>query len=131
MEVGLMESASYQVNTVDPADVYQRMALGETFVVNVVTAWCPDCTERQKPHLAAFVKEMASHEVAVLQVRVQLEKGCFISPEDEKLTLQFGGPGYPRTVLVKAGRVVDQDNVEVITPEGLATLAAKFIAQLT
>ncbi|MFT4994022.1 MAG: hypothetical protein ACI965_001044, partial [Paraglaciecola sp.] len=41
------QSASL-LQIVEPVEVNRRMATGDTFVVNVVTAWCPDCTVRQK-----------------------------------------------------------------------------------
>lgn len=114
------------IQIVDPVDIYRRMAAGDTFVVNVVTAWCPDCTERQSQYIDGFEKKMQLHGVDVLQVVVQIKKGDFISSEHERVTTQFGGPGYPRTVLIKHGDVVDQDNVEIITEDTLSALATRF-----
>lgn len=115
------------VQFVEPAEVNRRMALGDSFVVNVVAAWCPDCTESQKPYIGTFAQQMQSQNADVLQVNVQHLKGEFISVEHEQITNQFGGHGYPRTVLIKQGNVVDKDNVEVITEDGLSALARKFI----
>jgi len=112
---------------VEPADVNRRMVADDTFVVNLVTSWCPDCTERQKLHIDGFAQKMKSHGVDVLQVNVQQSKGDFISVEHEQITNQFGGKGYPRTVLIRHGVAVDQDNVEVITENTLSELASKFI----
>jgi len=112
---------------VEPAEINRRMALGDTFAVNVVAAWCPDCTERQKLHIESFAQKMKSHGVDVLQVNVQLLKGNFIGPEHEQITTQFGGHGYPRTVLIKHGNVADQNNVEIITEDTLLELARKFL----
>lgn len=123
------QSAS-QLQIVDPVDVNRRMAAGDTFVVNVVAAWCPDCTERQSLHIGGFAQKMKSHGVDVLQVNVQLLKGDFISVEHEQMTTQFGGHGYPRTVLINHGNVVDQNNVEIITEDTLSALAGKFIQML-
>lgn len=112
---------------VEPAEISRRMAAGDTFVVNVVTAWCPDCTERQKLHIGGFSQKMSSHGIDVLQVNVQFQKGDFISIEHEQITTQFGGHGYPRTVLINHGNVADQNNVEIITEDTLSELAQKFI----
>ncbi|MGX9419047.1 hypothetical protein ACWU4D_17040 [Vibrio sp. WJH972] len=112
---------------VEPDDINRRIASGDTFVVNVVTAWCPDCTERQALHIGRFTQEMHSHGIDVLQVTVQLSKGNFISVAHEKLTELFGGHGYPRTVLINHGKIADQDNVEVITETTLLELAKKFV----
>ncbi|MFQ3236757.1 MAG: thiol:disulfide interchange protein [Paraglaciecola sp.] len=111
----------------EPVEVKRRMASGDTFVVNVVTAWCPDCTERQTLHIGSFAQKMKSHGIDVLQVNVQLLRGYFIGVEHEKITTQFGGHGYPRTVLIKHGNVADQNNVEIITEDTLSELARKFI----
>jgi hypothetical protein len=40
------QSASL-LQTVELVEVNRRMATGDTFVVNVVTAWCPDCAENE------------------------------------------------------------------------------------
>lgn len=112
---------------VEPAEVKRRIAAGDTFVVNVVTAWCPDCTERQKPHIGGFAQKMKSHGIDVLQVTVQLQRGDFISAEHEQMTTLFGGHGYPRTVLINHGDVADQNNVEILTEEMLSELAKKFL----
>ncbi len=112
---------------VEPVEVKRRMASSDTFVVNLVAAWCPDCTERQKLYIDSFAKKMGAHGVGVLQVDVQLLKGDFISPEHEEITAQFGGHGYPRTVLIHHGNVASQDNVEIIAEDTLSELASKFI----
>lgn len=120
------QSASLLQN-VEPVEVNRRMATGDTFVVNVVTAWCPDCTERQKLHISSFAQKMKSHGIDVLQINVQLLRGDFISAEHEQITTQFGGHGYPRTVLINHGNVADKNNVEIITEDTLSELARKFI----
>jgi thiol:disulfide interchange protein len=112
---------------VEPAEVNHRMASGDTFVVNVVAAWCPDCTQRQELYIDSFAQKMQSYGIDVLQVNVQLLRGNFISAEHEQITTQFGGHGYPRTVLIHHGNVADQNNVEVITEATLSALARKFI----
>jgi len=116
-----------KLQIVTPTEVKQRMAKGDTFVVNVVTAWCPDCTERQQPYMQDFVEALTAHHIEVLQLNVQLSKGDFITAEHQQLTQQFGGPGYPRTVLIKQGEIVDQNNVEVITYNALIELSQHFI----
>jgi thiol:disulfide interchange protein len=120
-----IESSTFQV--VEPVEINRRMSNGETFVVNLVAAWCPDCTVRQKRYFDSFVQKMKAHEIEVLQVNVQLVRGDFVSDEHQQLTTQFGGHGYPRTVLIKHGEIVDNNNVEVITEEALSALAERFI----
>ncbi|MFB1034193.1 MAG: hypothetical protein QMC38_02475 [Sinobacterium sp.] len=120
------QSASF-LQIVEPVEVKRRMASSDTFVVNLVAAWCPDCTERQELHIDNFAQKMNTHGIDVLQVNVQLLRGNFIGAEHEQITTQFGGHGYPRTVLINRGNVVDQDNVEIITEDTLSELASKFI----
>ena len=120
------QSASL-LQIVEPSEVNRRMSSGNTFVVNVVATWCPDCTQRQKLYTDSFAKKMGAHKIEVLQVDVQLTKGVFISPEHEQMTALFGGHGYPRTVLINHGNVASQDNVEIIAEDTLSELASKFI----
>ena len=119
------------IQIVEPSEVNHRMAAGDSFVVNVVAAWCPDCTVRQKQHIDGFALEMKNHGLDVLQVNVQLARGKFISVEHEEMTTLFGGHGYPRTVLIKHGNVIDQNNVEITTEDLLSALAEKFIQKIT
>jgi len=119
------------LKNVEPDEINRRMAKGDTFVVNVVAAWCPDCTERQKLHIGGFAQKMKCHGIDVLQVNVQLLKGRFIGAAHEQITNQFGGHGYPRTVLIKHGDVADQNNIEIITEDTLSELASKFIQIIT
>jgi hypothetical protein len=123
--------SAYTPQIVEPEEVNRRIALGDTFVVNIVAAWCPDCTERQALHIDGFTEKLNSADIDVLQVNVQLQKGDFISPEHEQVTTLFGGHGFPRTVLIKNGDVVDKDNVEVVTENALSGLASKFIKIVT
>lgn len=46
------------IQELSPAEVRQRMQQKESFVLNLVVAWCPDCTERQQPNFPAFVQKM-------------------------------------------------------------------------
>jgi thiol-disulfide isomerase/thioredoxin len=112
-----------------PAEVRRRMKENETFVVNVVAAWCPDCTERQEPNFPEFVRKMKGAGVAVYQCSVQVERLVFISAEHEALTDEFGGHGYPRTVLIKKGIMMDS-RVEVMDPLALAMLADEYVAKV-
>lgn len=118
------------LQTVQPADIQRLINNAETFVLNIVAEWCPDCTERQVLHLDGFVSTLNEQAIDVLQMTVQVNKGEFISPEHEKLTDLFGGHGYPRTLLIKDGVVVDKDNVEVISEVALSELASSFIKQV-
>ena len=96
------------IQIVEPSEVTRRMSAGDSFVVNIVAAWCPDCTVRQKQHIENFAQEIKPHGLDVLQVNVQEQRGEFISLEHENMSNQFGGHGYPRTVLIKQRTVADQ-----------------------
>lgn len=112
---------------VEPAEVRRRINAGDTFVVNIVTTWCPDCSERQALYIDEFARTMQANGIEVLQVNVQRTRGEFISTEHEQITTQFGGHGYPRTVLIHQGNLADHNNVEVIAEATLSALAKKFI----
>ena len=112
-----------------PGDFRRRLMERETFVLNVVAAWCPDCTERQRPHLPEFMEKLNAQDIPVYQMTVQREKMIFLSEEHREIVETFGGHGYPRTVLVVDGNVCSKDNVEIVTPEALGRLADAFIVQ--
>jgi len=113
---------------ISPERVYQAIGRGKTFVLNIVTAWCPDCTERQGPHFSAFVDRMQAEGIPVYQITVQHERLIFLSEEHERLVLQFGGHGYPRTALVLNGETLpDYSRVEIMTPLELDILAGEYV----
>lgn len=102
---------------------------GETCVVNITANWCSDCTD-QAENLAIFSDIFAKHKIPCYTLAVQDEKNIYLSPEHEKFTALLGGHGFPRTVLIINGEVIDADNVEIISQAQLEELAHKFIAQL-
>ena len=120
---------SRKVQEQSPQELKKRMAAGETCVINIVAAWCPDCTERQQPHFPGFVQKMEAAAIPVYQCVVQEEKLVFLSEEHEALTDAFGGHGYPRTVLLIKGKMVDS-RVEVMDPLTLGMLADQYLARL-
>ena len=95
-------------------------------MLNVVASWCPDCAERQEPNFPGFVQKMEKAGIPVYQCCVQTESLVFISEEHESLTDDFGGHGYPRTVLITNGSMVDS-RIEVM--DALSMLADGFIQQ--
>jgi thiol:disulfide interchange protein len=105
-----------------PAEVRQRMQDAESFVLNVVAAWCPDCTERQQPNFPTFVEKMKGAGIPVYQCCVQTKKLVFDSAEHEELTAELGGHGYPRTVFFKEGKML-LSRVEVMDSLALSMLA--------
>ncbi len=117
------------VQELSPAEVRQKIKQNENFVLNVVAAWCPDCTVRQQPHFPGFVQKMDTAGIPVYQCCVQTERLVFISDEHESLTADFGGHGYPRTVLIEGGRMVDS-RVEVMDALALSMLAGEFLSQV-
>lgn len=102
---------------------------GETCIVNLTASWCPDCTD-QAQNLALFAEAFAEKNVPCYTLAVQVEKRVYLSDDHQSFTESLGGHGFPRTVLVIAGKVVDADNVEVISKEQLSELAEKFLVQL-
>lgn len=102
---------------------------GNTCILNIVAAWCTDCT-KQAASFAAFANCFTPQGVPVYELNVQDQKNVFLSPLHQQLTERLGGHGFPRTVLICEGKIVDADNVEVISAEQLFSLAEKFQKQL-
>ncbi len=115
-----------EVQLLQPEEVQQKMAAGDTFVLNVVTDWCPDCSMRQHPNLPGFVSSLAGAGLQVFQLTVQQQRLVFLSDDHEKMVEDFGGHGYPRTILIVQGKEVESA-VEVMTEHDLAALADRFI----
>jgi hypothetical protein len=113
----------------NPTDIRARMKHKETFVLNVVSTWCPDCVERQQPNFPEFVQKMEESGIPVYQCCMQVERLIFVSPEHESLTDDFGGHGYPRTVLILNGNMVDS-RVEVMEPLALSMMADSFVKRV-
>ncbi|MCK5924061.1 MAG: thioredoxin family protein [Methylococcales bacterium] len=114
------------VQLLQPEEVRQKMAAGETFVLNVVTDWCPDCSMRQHPNLPGFVSRLEGAGLLVFQLTVQQQRLVFLSDDHEKMVERFGGHGYPRTILIVQGKEVESA-VEVMTGQDLTALADRFI----
>ena len=109
-------------------DAKKAMALMDseaTCIFNIVTAWCGDCT-KQAENFNRFASDFIKRGISVYEINVQNEPHQYISAELETLTRLFGGIGFPRTVLIQNGKVVDADNVEVISADDLSVLAKKL-----
>ena len=114
------------VQLLQPEEVRQKMAAGDTFVLNVVTDWCPDCSTRQHPNLPGFVSRLEGAGLQVFQLTVQHQRLIFLTDGHEQMVERFGGHGYPRTILIVQGKEVESA-VEVMTGQDLAALADRFI----
>ena len=106
-----------------------RIEEGETCVVNLTADWCSDCTD-QSLNLQKFSENLAIKKVAIYTLVMQQEKNIYLSAEHQRFTELLGGHGFPRTVLIINGKVVDADNVEIISTEQLTELAKQFIEHL-
>ena len=114
---------------ITPDEIAKKLAVQETFVVNIVALWCPDCTAKQVVNLQMFSDLLAKADIKLYQCTVQEERGVFVSEDHEDFTHKCGGHGYPRTVLISKGQISDSDNVEVVSLVGLTDLANRFIAK--
>jgi len=118
------------ITNIDPTKANQLLNSNESFIINIVASWCSDCTA-QAENFPVFAEQFTVKGVAVYQVNVQDVKNQYISAEHEALTVKLGGRGYPRTVLISNNKIVDPNNVEIISREQLLTLADKFNVLLT
>ncbi|PKH02968.1 periplasmic thioredoxin of cytochrome c-type biogenesis [Psychromonas sp. MB-3u-54] len=111
--------------TIDITKAEQLFSGNEVFVLNIVASWCSDCTA-QAENLSLFSQLLSAQGVPVYQLNVQDIKNQYLSARHEALTVKLGGRGYPRTVLMSGNKIVDAENVEIISREQLAALADKF-----
>lgn len=117
------------IKYIDAKQAKDLISSGNTCILNIVAAWCSDCT-KQAANFAPFANCFTQQGFAVYELNVQDDKHVFLSPQHQQLTEQFGGHGFPRTALLSKGKIVDADNIEVISAEQLSTLAEKFQKQL-
>ena len=117
------------INHINAQQTQDVIKSEQTCILNLVTAWCSDCTEQAK-NFSAFAEDFIEQGILVYQLNVQDEKNIFLTPLHQQLTQQFGGHGFPRTILIQRGGNVDANNVEIIAKEQLSELANKFKEQL-
>jgi thiol-disulfide isomerase/thioredoxin len=115
--------------TQSPEEIQTRIKNGETFVLNLVSSWCPDCTERQQPNFPSFIKTIEKAGIVVYQCVVQEKRLVFLTDAHEALTDALGGHGYPRTTLILKGEAV-LSRVEVMDALALGMLADEFVGLL-
>lgn len=115
-------------------DVEARLAAGDNFVLNQIAEWCPDCTVRQRPALAAFDAALARGGLPLVTVCVQKARDVYLSDAHAQLSERIGGAGYPRTLLVRNGQPASRDSglnrVEVMSEPELIAYAEALIAAL-
>lgn len=119
----------YIAEHIVPSEIEKKSVAQETFVINIVTSWCPDCTVKQIVNLKMFSELLVKAGIKLYQCNVQDERGVFLSEECEELTSKCGGHGYPRTVLIKNGKIADSNNVEIVSIESLTKLSNRFLAR--
>lgn len=108
--------------------VKEKLEAKDSFVLNIVAAWCPDCTEKQVANLERFAELLSPSSLDVINLEVQKEKRVYLSREHDDFVEGLGGHGFPRTALFINGQPVDSDNVEVLSLAELIRLAERFIA---
>lgn len=116
---------SNYIHTINASDFSEKKQQKQSFILNVIATWCSDCTA-QALSLQTFTKTMKESGLEVFNLIAQNEKSVFIDCYHEKLINELGGHGYPRTILIKEGKIISADNVEVITEQALTTLAIEF-----
>ncbi|WP_413700950.1 redoxin domain-containing protein [Psychromonas sp. KJ10-10] len=110
-------------------DIKKNLDTGETCVINLTAKWCSDCTDQAK-NMTVFSDALQKQQIDCYTLSVQSEKNVYLSPEHQDFTELLGGHGFPRTVLVINGEIVDADNVEIISEAQLKALSKVFLAQL-
>ncbi|WP_158774511.1 TlpA family protein disulfide reductase [Cobetia sp. L2A1] len=116
------------------SDVEARLAAGDSFVLNQIAEWCPDCAVRQRPALVAFEAALARGGLPLITLCVQETRGVYLSDAHAQLSERIGGAGYPRTLLVRHGQPASiasgLNRVEVMNEQDLVAYAEALIAAL-
>lgn len=110
--------------------VLEKLENKQSFVLNIIASWCPDCTEGQAPNLVKFGQNMEDVNLEVVNLLVQKEKRVYLTSQHQNFVDSLGGHGFPRTVLFVDGVNVDSDNVEIINENQLEDLSQKFSSVL-
>lgn len=105
-------------SNITPKQVFHRIKTGESFVLNITSDWCSDCTVKQQPNLEEFECKLKLLGINLYKIVVQHERSVFLSSEHEKLTTYFGGHGYPRTSIIKNNNIL-YSRVEATTENDL------------
>jgi thiol-disulfide isomerase/thioredoxin len=108
-------------------DVAELIAQKQSFVLNIVASWCPDCTEAQFPHTETFRAVVNEAGIEFYNLVAQEVKGDFLSPLHEALVESAGGHGYPRTTLWINGVLRENDHIEVTELDDLIALGKHFV----
>ena len=111
------------------AEVKNSITALETCVINLTATWCSDCTDQAK-NLTLLSVALEQKQVDCYTLVVQTEKNIYLSIEHQRFTELLGGHGFPRTILVIKGEIVDAGNVEVISQNQLNELSQVFLKQL-
>lgn len=111
------------------AQVKNSITALETCVINLTAEWCSDCTDQAK-NLTSLSDVLEQKQIDCYTLVVQKEKNIYLSAEHQGFTELLGGHGFPRTVLVIKGKIVDADNVEIISQNQLNELSQVFLKQL-
>jgi hypothetical protein len=111
------------------AELKNSITALETCVINLTAKWCSDCTDQAK-NLISFSDVLEKKKIDCYTLVVQTEKNIYLSDEHQRFTELLGGHGFPRTVLVIKGKIVDANNVEIISSKQLNELSKAFLKQL-
>lgn len=113
--------------TISANEVAELIAQNQSFVLNIVASWCPDCTEAQFPHTEQFRALLNEVGIEFYNLVAQEIKGEFLSPLHEALVESAGGHGYPRTTLWINGVLRENEHVEVTELDDLIALGTHFV----
>ncbi|CAH0990296.1 hypothetical protein SIN8267_00388 [Sinobacterium norvegicum] len=115
-------------NLISLGDIQQLVGNEQTFVLNIIAAWCSDCTERQAPLFNAFTELLAEQGITVYQLLAQQQKNQFIDDEIAAFVDSVGGHGFPRTVYFSRGLSTALNEIELITSDLLHDYSDKIVS---
>jgi len=66
------------IKSITPQQITQFMAIKNTFIVNIVAAWCSDCT-KQAVNIADFTEDFSRDDIQVYNVNVQDVRNVYLT----------------------------------------------------
>ena len=100
----ITEKARIDTN-ITPDQIRLHIQQKRSFILNIVTGWCPDCTIKQVKNIHLLTESADNLKLPLYQISVQNHRDIYLSLKHKHITLLFGGHGYPRTIYINKGDI--------------------------
>lgn len=110
---------SKTINLISLGEIQQLVAEEKTFVLNVIAAWCSDCTEQQAPFIPSFAQNVQHQGIQFFQLLAQESKDQYLDNGIAEFVESIWGHGFPRTLLIDKGKPTAINQIELINQQQL------------